>query len=259
MNHSSVSPTETSSDPIKYTVEDFNILKSRGDFTYYFRVLAVCAEKSEREEPGQVNLQYLPAEILCYISELATSSIEIFHMTYGVKGKLRYPTATGHDTYILKKCKINSLKAKSCLYAVGQINATPPTNLQGVRIRRSQKAVGRSQKAVGRSQKAVGRSQKAVGRSQKAVGRSQKAVVDPCAEEIVLDCEYFDYTTSNFKFHPDDFVLVLVYNHPLASTTEECKTKAEKSKHRLTYFVQSKDIQQLVLASQKLRPLNLQV
>jgi hypothetical protein len=217
MNFPARASSPVDSRVVKYTVDDFNSLKKRGDFSYYFQLLMICSEKSKHEDRPEVNLTHLPVEILCYISELASSSLNIFYIKYSVTGTLQYPVRDGYNTYALKRCKVHSLKAKSSLYAVGQIMATPPINIQGVRIRQAPKASQDFENA-----------------------------------EYDLSYDYFDYSTSNFKFHPDDFVLLIVYNRHFTSTAEETKSGLAESKIRLAYFSQSKEVQRLIRLQYKI-------
>ena len=122
---------------IKYTADDFNSLKKCGDLKYYVNVLSVCSEKSRQEKRSETNLEHLPIEILYYISELANDYIDIFYIKYSNSGKLKFPVKNGFDNYALRKCKVHSLKAKSSLYAVGQITYTPPSKVQGIRFSRN--------------------------------------------------------------------------------------------------------------------------
>jgi hypothetical protein len=212
---------------IKYTVDDFNSLKKRGDFMYYFKLLLICSRKSEEEERQETNLEHLPVEILSYIAEMAHSSIDIFFMRYSGMGKFQYPVRNGYDTYILRKCKIHSLKAKSSLYAIGQLTDSPPIKIQGVRIARIQKPCVLKEESH---------------------DDGEEGLNDDTCKNIVSDFkyDYFNYNTSNFKFQPKDFILLMVCNHPFTYIPQEPEKEIIENMIRLKYFSKTKEIHNFI-------------
>jgi hypothetical protein len=220
---------------MKYTVDDFCALKKRGDYDFYFNNLMKIRNilehrQSCKQEDSEVetNLSHLPIEIINHIADIANDSIKVYFIRFSSYGEIvitpeDYETCKSAESYTLKACMVYSLKAKSSLYAVGQITSTPPAKIQGVCIRRNNLKYEEN--------------------------RSTFKIDDKNSKlETICDLQYFDYFTSNFKFHSKDFVLMITESRPffdILFKTEEDRRK--NLKRVLEYFANIKQIKQLAI------------